>query len=297
MISPRRHLIYMLSLALVVGCDSNVSAIDARSAEAFTRSIVEVRANLDSARRPTFDSLLGLVLHNGNVVNDSLVVTDSIFHGLKDTLRLRMTGLNLGGLRTLADSLRKAHLVRRLTKSHTSLLFALIDRTIQYERLQELEAVDTDWSQERLGFVSFRMTLDNHVRVALSKVRFHGELITPGRTIPWNEGAFTVELRAGIEPEERRTFTHELYMARNMDWQVNDVPEHAELRLEPLEIYGPDGEILASVRIASELSTRIESLRQEIERLERELEGLDTEGETSSQSQVDSAIGEVFFPR
>jgi hypothetical protein len=56
--------------------------------------------------------------------------------------------------------------------------------------------------------ISMRVT--NNTDKALSRIYYHGTVITPGRTIPWIDDDFNNEIRGGLEPGESKnllTFT------------------------------------------------------------------------------------------
>lgn len=72
---------------------------------------------------------------------------------------------------------------------------------------------------------------------AISRVYFHGKLASPGRTVPWQEGAINYEIPGGLEPGEVGRWT--LQPGMMSDWSDVDVPEGAELSLQVVDVDWP----------------------------------------------------------
>ncbi len=50
-----------------------------------------------------------------------------------------------------------------------------------------------------------KVTLENLTDTAVKTITCSAVLITPGRTYPWAQGRFTINIRGGVEPKETRT--------------------------------------------------------------------------------------------
>lgn len=272
------RVVILVSVAgLLTACEPSPPALSGWSEEALTNSVEAVRADLEPERRAEFDSLMGLVRHNGEVRPGTADVGDA---EVPEELRERLTGLRLEGLRSVADSLRCNHLRQALEATRTDAIIA----RMTYEQPIGLEVVGVRGYRPlgEAGGLVLEITLENRRDEAVfAGANFKIEQVTPGRTLPYNEATTKVEFRGGLEPGERRTFRHEIPRHRLVlqNWSSKNVPSSAELRLQPYTIYGPEGEPLTdAMALPDTIQVRIDSLREQMKRFESELEDLSPDG-------------------
>lgn len=268
----------LLAALALLACDAGPPTLEGYSEDTFVRSVDEVRASLDASRRPMFDSLLGLVLHDGRVVGDTAdPVTERALRALPQETRRELSGVRMEGLREVANHERRGRLM-----GDTAMTRVLIEsarkRRETFRQLRRLEVVDTRWWRpDRVGAAAALIaTLENNLDAALSRARFHAEFRTPGRTVPYNEGTVTIRFPGGIEPGERRTFRHEISLFRNLlEHSMSEVPASTTLRLTPFVLYGPEGGMLVNARGEEPPDDGyLDSLRRALERQQAELESL-----------------------
>lgn len=270
-----RTLFVLVLLPLATSCETGPPEFDGSTEGTLRTSVVEMRSALNSTKRATFDSLFALILHDGALPDEEDGVTDTTAI-LGDTLRMHLTGRRLHGIRRVADSLRRNHLTRELEHTRDAIGWAetfLKDA----RRLRQLAVVRARWNSigRDLG-MGVALTLENGTDLALSRAEFEGALITPGRTIAWEEGEFVLELPGGLEPGERRTF-HDVLQ----DWDASDAPEDAVLQLDPVMLAGPAGRPAAGsllYRDTSSLHARLDSLHRKLKVQQAELETLTETG-------------------
>jgi hypothetical protein len=78
-------------------------------------------------------------------------------------------------------------------------------------QLKKFEVLQSLFYMKECGVIGKRPTVDLTVRNglsrAVSRVYFWGAVISPGRSIPWYEGAFNCDIPGGIEPGEEATWS------------------------------------------------------------------------------------------
>lgn len=261
-------------LAVGVACEPPPPMLDAMVSEALVRSAERVRADLPPDRRGEFDSLLVLAVHGGEVRAE----LDTASAELDKKLRQRLTGVRLEGLRAVADSLRRRHLNAEISTLQNDSIFARIDA----EQPHGLVVLDARMRYPYEGLSGYLdITLENRLEdVVFTEANFHIKQIIPGRTLPFNKMTDKVEFRGGLEPGERRTFRHEIpsWELGLHDWSFDNVPDDAEIRLEPYSVGTADSSSLDKAMVVPDSGRgRLDSMRAQLERMEAELDALTSE--------------------
>lgn len=274
-----------LASVLVLGaaCEPPAPSLKALTPDGLVRSAERVRADLPPDRRATFDSLLGLAVHGGEVRAE----LDAANAELDEELRERLTGVRLDGLRAVADSLRRRHLRAEINDLQQDSMFTRIDA----EQPHGLVVLDARMRYPyATSSVYLEITLENRLEgVVFTEASFDIKQITPGRTLPYNKMTDKVEFRGGLEPGERRTFQHEIpsLVLGLHDWSTDNVPDDAELRVEPYSLGTADSSSQDKVMVVPDSARGpLDSMRTRLKRMEAELDALtpsesDGEGEAS----------------
>lgn len=260
---------------LLVGCSE--PTVDASSDDAFYQSTQAIHSSLDGERKEAFSDALAVVTMGG-------IDMRAVFAGQAEGEFSRSIK-TLDGL-TAEEVIAEAEELHRKQEAQ-----AAEQRQAQREEIRkeihaleakqqaaqeaqahlkrfEVRSASFNLVRDRYGndepFIN--LTVANHTYRPISRVYFHGELISRGRSVPWISEPFNYEIPGGMEPGE--VVRWKLAPNRYSVWGTTDFQAPADLNVRLTRLDGPNGEPLWDARGLSEREQlRLKRLREELESL------------------------------
>ncbi|MFW5871256.1 MAG: hypothetical protein ACOCVH_02090 [Verrucomicrobiota bacterium] len=109
-------------------------------------------------------------------------------------------------------------------------------------RLQVLQASFQESNNAFIRENELHFVLRNKSNKAISKASFEVTLYRPGRTIPDKTGRFSFEFQGGMEPGERKSYTHTPNFFTSEWAHVQSMP-NMRLSVKPVEVYDQNGNV------------------------------------------------------
>lgn len=134
------------------------------------------------------------------------------------------------GSALVAESEKQELKALRQIKSKAEKDFPVLEKV----KLTNPALVNVDVGYSSTPYV--KVDVDNTTNALITSMDVKIRLHSSGRTLPWREEVEQAFFEGGIEPGEKRHTS--ILVTTNSDWFSSEIPDEAELLVEPITLYG-----------------------------------------------------------